>query len=125
MKKIIIGLLVFISFLPFTRSEITYVAEAQQVALTPKEMVAQAFADAPRMLDIIKCESGFRHFDKNGEVLRSYTDDVGIMQISEYYWLNESQKLGLNIYDIKDNIKMARIIYQRQGLKSWVCNRKV
>lgn len=67
------------------------------------------------------CESGLRQFDRNGKVLRGKINnhDIGLFQISETYWLDTASKLGYNIYTLSDNIKMAKYIYENQGIEAW------
>jgi hypothetical protein len=73
------------------------------------------------MLEVIQCESGFRHFDKSGNVLIGITGDVGIMQIAPQYWDKEAKELGYNIYTVAGNLAMGKIIMEKQGRNAWVC----
>lgn len=87
---------------------------------TIEENVAATFWDDPRMLPVVKCESGFRQFKLDGNVLRSPTSDVGVMQINQVHW-KRAKSLGLDIFNsISDNIRMGRIIYDEQGIKAWM-----
>ena len=73
------------------------------------------------MIPVLECESRFRQFDENGEPLMSDTQDVGISQINEIWWA-EAEELGLDIFNsLDDNLKMARIIKEKQGIKAWSC----
>lgn len=72
------------------------------------------------MLKIAHCESGTRQFEASGEVIRSHTKDSGVFQVNDV-WLPEAKKLGLDINVPEDNIKMAKVIKDRQGLKAWTC----
>lgn len=86
-----------------------------------KTLVATAFPDVPQMLDVIHCESRYRQFDGSGDPLLSPTDDVGVMQINQTHW-KEARALGLDIFNsIDDNIKMGRIVYDKQGIRAWTC----
>ncbi|NQV88281.1 MAG: hypothetical protein HQ402_01850 [Parcubacteria group bacterium] len=80
------------------------------------------FSDIPILVQIARCESTFRHFDKNNEVLRGVENnaDVGLMQINEKYHLKQSQKLGLDIYTIDGNMAYARQLYKKEGAKPWM-----
>lgn len=85
------------------------------------EMIKKVFPDEPLMLKIAECESvGLRHYVK-GEVLRgeAVKEDRGLFQINETYWLKKSLELEIDIYDLDGNIKMARHIYDTQGLSAW------
>lgn len=85
------------------------------------KMIKKHFPDEPLAIKIADCESiGLRHYVK-GEVLRGelVKEDVGLFQINETYWLEKSKKLGIDIYDLEGNIKMARHIYDTQGLSAW------
>jgi len=83
------------------------------------------FADEPRMIPTIQCESKFRQFSSNGKPLRSHTSDIGVMQINQVHW-KEARSLGLDIfYSEDDNIKMGRVVYDREGLGGWTCYRKL
>lgn len=73
------------------------------------------------MLPTIACESGFKQFDKDGKVLRSPTNDVGIFQINVDHWGDIAKELGYDIYTPIGNAKMARHIYSVQGPRAWVC----
>lgn len=95
-----------------------------EIKQTLQDKVRLAFLDQPRMNLIVKCESKFRQF-KNGKPLMSPTSDVGVMQINQVHW-KEAKKLGLDIFNSEDdNIKMGRIIYEKQGINGWSCNKLV
>jgi len=68
-----------------------------------------------------QCESEFRQFNDDGSVLRGKINnqDVGIFQINEYYWLEESIRLGYDIYTRDGNIGMAKHIYRVYGTAPW------
>ena len=73
------------------------------------------------LVDVARCESGFRQYDKDGYVLRGTVNqkDVGLFQINEKYWLDASLKLGYDIYSIDGNIEMAKYIFDTQGIEAW------
>ena len=73
------------------------------------------------MLKIAYCESGLRHYDTDGEVLQSYygTLDFGVFQINTRYHLKASQKMGLDIMKLEDNIAYAKHLYKTQGVQPW------
>lgn len=78
-----------------------------------------------KMLPIAKCESEYRQF-KNGKVLRGVENkgDLGFWQIHEPVWGESAAKLGHNIYTFEGNTRMAKVIYDLEGVRPWVCSRK-
>lgn len=68
------------------------------------------------------CESGNRQFNEDGTVLRGVinSQDVGKYQINEYYHLEESKRLGYDIYTEEGNTDYAIYLYETQGLQPWV-----
>lgn len=91
-------------------------------AQTVEEYVRQYFADAPIMAEVARCESRFRQFDKDGSVHRGRVNDqdVGVMQVNEYYHLETSKKLGIDIYTIQGNVAYARYLFEREGTTPWL-----
>ena len=87
-----------------------------------KRFVEKYFADIPIMIDIARCESRNRQFTPTGEIIRGEVNkfDVGVMQINEKYHLEDSRKLGYDIYTIEGNTAYARYLYERQGAKPWL-----
>lgn len=85
---------------------------------TSKEKVLLIFKD-PRMVKVLTCESGLKQFRKDGKPIISPTSDVGIAQINKYHW-KRAKNLGLDIFNNEDdNLKMAKIIYDEQGIDAW------
>lgn len=81
----------------------------------PREIV-------PHMYAISKCESNHRQFDKNGEPIKSHTNDFGLFQINEKTWDKIAKEFGLDYkYSLEDNVKMARHVYEKQSFGAWVC----
>ncbi|HMO78578.1 MAG TPA: hypothetical protein PKA96_00100 [Candidatus Paceibacterota bacterium] len=93
---------------------------------TTKEVVHEKFSDIPIMIEIARCESGFRHQNSNGEVLRGYINsaDVGVMQINEKYHSETAKRLGYNIYSLDGNMEYARYLYETQGTRPWIHSSK-
>lgn len=125
MVGILIGVGSFpsISYEPEPVQEIKEVKEV--VVLSVKEKVEQVFFDAPEMVRIAGCESGYRHLKPDGEVLVSPTGDYGVMQINAASHQKRMEELGLDIRDIDDNLAYARKLYDEQGSSPWVCARKL
>lgn len=94
--------------------------------LTARDTVKEYFADVPMLIDVARCESQFRHFDKNGRVLRGVINkgDIGVMQINEYYHAKEAKKLGFDLYSMEGNMAYARSLYEREGLTPWLPSSK-
>jgi len=101
-------------------------ALTDQKTVTTQEAVSVYFADIPIMVDIAKCESRFRHTDKDGNVSRGEVNkfDVGVMQINEKYHLEESKKLGYDIHTLEGNMAYARYLYEKQGARPWLASSK-
>lgn len=90
---------------------------------TAYELADRYFGDSPRMMDIIKCESEFSQYRASGVPKISNTNDVGIAQIHITDWEEKAKKMNLDIfYSTEDNLKMARWIYDHEGIDQWTCN---
>ncbi len=83
--------------------------------------VREYFSDIPVMIQVARCESGFRHMLEDGTVLKGRVDsrDTGVMQINSFYHGKESAKLGLDLLNLEDNMAYARYLYQKQGTAPW------
>jgi hypothetical protein len=92
-------------------------------AATPtiKDRVIETFGQESPLVMVAFCESTYRQFNEDGEVLRGKIDkrDVGVFQINEYWHLDESQRLGYDIYTLEGNIGYAKYLYEKSGLKPW------
>ncbi|HYC83024.1 MAG TPA: hypothetical protein VEB60_00540 [Candidatus Paceibacterota bacterium] len=73
-------------------------------------------------LSIAFCESTHRQFHDDGSVVRGKENskDVGVFQINEKYHLEDSKKLGYDIYTMEGNIDYAMHLLESQGKKPWV-----
>lgn len=80
------------------------------------------FRDTPIMAEIVKCESQFRQFSANGNVIRGKVNsqDVGIAQVNEYYHLKRSKKFGYDIYTVEGNMAYAKLLYEEEGTDPWI-----
>lgn len=95
-------------------NEIKEDATIKQVQPTVKEV--------PLILqEIARCESGGNQFNKDGTVKRGVINpkDVGKFQINEFYHLEDSRKLGMDIYTLQGNTEYALHLYKTQGTKPW------
>jgi hypothetical protein len=97
------------------------VVEAVTSSATVADQVQAYFSDMPILADVAKCESEYRQFDKSGQVLRGVQNpqDVGVMQINEFYHKETAQKLGLDLHTLDGNMAYARYLYERQGTRPW------
>lgn len=90
-------------------------------SLTAREYVERYFSDIPVLVEVARCESQFRHYDKNGKILTGEVNeyDLGVMQINELYHEERSDRLGLNLYTIEGNTAYARYLFEKEGLRPW------
>ncbi len=95
--------------------------ETIEKKMSTQEYVRNYFSDTPILAEIARCESQFRQFDKNGEVLRGVVNDkdVGVMQINEFYHLDTSIEANINIYSLEGNVVYGRKLYETFGTKPW------
>ena len=92
--------------------------------LTSEEVelrVKNYFKNSPILIKIAECESRFRHYGKDGLVLRGTinSDDLGVMQINKRFHLQDSKKLGHDITTLEGNLAYAKEIYLKSGTKPW------
>ncbi len=89
--------------------------------MSTENYVREYFKDIPIMIQVARCESTFRHLDEDGEIHRGRVNnaDVGVMQINEFYHLDQAEKKNYNIYTIEGNTAYARDLYERQGTQPW------
>ena len=73
------------------------------------------------MAEIARCESGYRHYLADGEVIRGHInpDDLGVMQINTYYHGEAARNLGLDLLDLGQNMAYARHLYENEGTRPW------
>ncbi|MDO8620112.1 MAG: hypothetical protein Q7R64_02060 [bacterium] len=94
--------------------------------LTLEEYVREYFKDTPIMAEIAKCESRFRHLGKSGKVLRGEltSDDLGVMQINEFYHEDTAKVLGIDLHTLDGNLAYAKWLYQKEGTVPWYSSSK-
>lgn len=104
-----------------TKIEIEVTVPKEAKPKNTEEIVREYFKDNERLKNIAFCESRFRQFDKNGGVLRGVvnSNDVGVMQINTRYHLEDSKKLGLDIYTLEGNLAYGKYLYERDGSAPW------
>lgn len=73
------------------------------------------------MKKIAYCESSNRQYGEKGGVLRGEVnpDDVGIMQINEYYHGKTADRMELDLHTITGNTAYARYLYEKEGTRPW------
>ncbi len=80
---------------------------------TVEQYVRVYFADEPILAEIASCESQFRQFDKDGNVLKnsSGSSAIGLMQIMTSVHSDTADKLGLDPTTIQGNPAYAQYLY--------------
>jgi hypothetical protein len=123
-KKVFIALVILLVIYGIC---LTYNALNPSVIYTKAEVIKEVPIKAPILERIFKCESGGKHFDKNGQVLmRSNTNrtvDIGIAQINTV-WFAKASELGLDLTKEEDNRAMAQWIYENRGTGDWSASKK-
>lgn len=86
-----------------------------------EQYVRTYFSDIPIMVEIARCESRFRQYDKTGTVLHGVENslDRGVMQINRYYHADEAENLGYDLHTLEGNTSYARYLYEQYGVKPW------
>ena len=67
-----------------------------------------------------KTDGNNHNVDKNGNI---WSIDVGPWQINNYYHEVAAHKLGLDIYDLDENLRYGFILLSTQGTKPWLASR--
>ncbi len=85
------------------------------------EYIKTAYADEPILIDIAQCESSFRQYDANGNLLRGKVNaaDIGVMQINEDFHLQKAESMGYDIRTTAGNVAYAKYLYDTQGAAPW------
>ena len=105
---------------PIQKQEYSKVIKSES-PITFEQHVREYFKDDPILAEIALCESTFRQYDSNGEVLKGRVNksDVGVMQINKYYHLESANKLGLDLNTIEGNMAYAKRLFNSEGTKPW------
>ena len=90
-------------------------------ASSTQEIIEEVVTLNPALLPVSKCESGGKHFNSDGSVLRGKVNphDIGLMQINSDYHEASAIDMGLDIYTEEGNIRYANHLYETQGLRPW------
>lgn len=76
------------------------------------EEILKVFPDAPIMVEVARCESNLNPAaDRKGI-------DGGLFQINQIH-LPKLNELGLDRYDLQDNLTYARLLFDQAGLQPW------
>lgn len=94
-------------------------------------MVGPAYVEMPYKIEtfppilqkICKAESGGKHFKKDGKTVQTNknkngTIDVGVCQINSIHH-KTAEKMGLDVYNEKDNKEFALYLFNTQGSVPW------
>lgn len=84
-----------------------------------ENVVRQEFGKYPVLIRIAKCESQFRQWRPDGEVLRNPSGATGVMQIMPQYHKKSAQKMGMDIETLHGNLRYARHLHKTQGTRPW------
>ena len=86
-----------------------------------EEYLTNEYVDTPILVEVARCESEFRQFNKDGSVLRgrAVADDIGVMQINEMYHGTTAKNLGIDIYTLEGNVAYAKYLHNKYGTKPW------
>lgn len=93
---------------------------------TTEEYVRAYYKNTPVLAEIARCESQFRQYDADGNILQGAVDpdDIGVMQINQHYNGANAEKLGYDIYSIEGNLAYAKALYQKFGTDPWSSSEK-
>lgn len=104
-----------------TGDKVTVQPAVASSAPTVEEYVREYYKDTPILAEIAKCESRFRQFDETGHLLRGevVSQDIGIMQINEYFHAKAAEKLGIDLKTMEGNLAYAKYLYEKEGATPW------
>jgi hypothetical protein len=93
-------------------------------ASSTQEIIEEKVTLNPSLLPVSKCESGGKHFNLDGTVIRGKVNphDIGLMQINSDYHEASAKKMGLDIYSEEGNIRYANHLYETQGTAPWLAS---
>lgn len=81
------------------------------------QLIRATFPEEPaRAVKVAECESSFLPDAYNPT---NNSHDGGIFQVSLKYHGPELEALGLDRFDVRDNLTFARILYDRNGWRDW------
>ena len=127
----------FFQTTPMVAPEVPTIVEPKEVRIEViynwdedriKEEIRTLFPETPDLaVRIAQCESNFRMIQSHHMQPYGREESFGIFQIHARAWHNQAVTLGYEDYqsDIKDNLHMARWIYERHGWSPWSCLKMV
>lgn len=81
------------------------------------------FIELPTALQqVALCESGAKHYDAKGRIIKSHTKDYGIFQINHIHW-DYALRQGYDVFSPNGNMAYALYLYRRNGLNDWLASR--
>ncbi len=97
---------------------------SSSVFLTPTQIEAKVrteFADIPAMIEIARCESGFRQFTDAGNVFYGGAGGgmIGVFQFYEKVHTKSATALGFRLATVEGNLGYARHLYEQLGTVPW------
>lgn len=118
---IIFGLLLMSSLAPTALATSPSTGATSTSPQTVEATVREYFADIPVMVEIARCESRFRQFTDNGNVLRGGMGGqmVGVFQFFDRYHIDVVSELGFDIETLEGNLAYAKHVYTTQGTDPW------
>ena len=86
-----------------------------------EKRVREYFADAPAMIQIARCESGFRQYTDSGKPFRGGAGGgmVGVFQLYEKLHTAGAHALGFDITTLEGNLGYTRHMYKQEGTTPW------
>lgn len=106
------------------RIEVIYNWDTERI----KQEIAAVFPEDTYMaIKIARCESNFKMIQSHHMQPYGREESFGIFQIHARAWHETAVTLGLENYqtDIKENLAMARYIYDLHGWYPWTCKKMV
>ena len=106
--------------IPAASSQVNKKEEIKKT-ISVEQYVRTYFSDVPIMIEVARCESRFRQYDKSGSVLKGEQNslDRGVMQINRYYHDDEAEALGYDLHTLEGNTAYARYLFEKFGAKPW------
>ncbi|MBY0310121.1 hypothetical protein K2Q16_03185 [Patescibacteria group bacterium] len=95
---------------------------------TPAEvegLIRERFKEVPAMIEIARCESKFRQYNRDGSVLRGGVGGgmVGVYQFFESVHEPGASALGHNLHTLEGNVAYAEHVHDTQGTTPWNSSR--
>lgn len=85
-----------------------------------RDYVEDVFGNNHIMVDVARCESGFRQYYSGGDVLiAGDSNAVGVFQLLEVWHEQAAEDRGHSIYTVEGNVGYAQELYEEEGLKPW------